>query len=90
MFLFACVGLPPNKDYNLAKSALDMARKHGAEWESPEYYRKAVSFYKAGQAFFEEKLYGKAEDQFLKSRRYSEKAENIIRLKKYSQGDFSN
>lgn len=86
----SCAGLPPLKDYNLARSALKMAGEHGAEELAPIHYKKALSLYRTGQSLFNDRFYSSAQDKFLESKKGSEKAENISRLKKYKQGDFSN
>ena len=89
-FLSSCAGLPPSKDYSLARSALSIARKYGAEELASGHYRKAFDLYRKGQSFFKDRFYALAQDKFLESMEYSEKAENISRLKKYRKGDFSN
>ena len=89
-FLSACAGLPPNKEYNLAKTALSMAKQHGSEAEAPKYYEKALSLYREAQTLFKKRIYDLAQIKFTESMKQSEKAENISRLKRYKQGDFSN
>ena len=89
-FFSSCAGLPPHKEYNLAKTAIDTAQTHGAQEQAPKHYKKALLLYQEAQVLFQKRIYDLAQIKFIESMKQSERAENITRLKKYKRGDFSN
>ena len=79
--LASCAGAPPLEEYAVARSAVEMAKKHEGDKWSPESYKKAISLYKKGRRAFQGRYYRTAENYFEEAVRYAERAENTARLK---------
>lgn len=85
----ACAGPRPLKDFTLARTAIESARRVEAGRLAPKYWNKAGLHYRNGIYYFKQNLRSKAQEQFVKSRKFAEKAENQSRIKKFQTGDIS-
>ncbi len=89
LFLISCAGTPPVKEYSLARTALQAAKKFEANKYNPKLYRKAVYFYRKGSHSFDKRLYGQAKDYFNQCLEMAEKSEDLTRWTRYKKGDYS-
>ena len=87
VLLVSCAGLPPIKEYSLAREALSHAEKHRADKYYPSYYGKAVKLYRQGQSAYRDRYYGQAGDRFQEALKYAERAEDLTRIKRARSGD---
>lgn len=87
LLLASCAGLPPIKEYSLAREALSQAKKYRADKNYPNYYQKALKLYRFGQSAFRDRYYGRARDHFMESMEYAEKSEDLTRVKRAREGD---
>ena len=85
--LVSCAGLPPIKEYSLAREAISHAEKHRADKHYPGYYSKALNLYRFGESAFKDRYYGKARDRFEEALEYAERAEDLTRIKRARVGD---
>ena len=82
-----CAGAPPVKDFTLARTAIDAARKAGAPRYAPGFWNRAEEHYRRASILYKDRYYEEAKQLFKKARVYAEKAENSTRLKKFKSGD---
>ena len=87
MFFVSCAGLPPIKEYSLAREALLQAKKSGADKHHPNYYAKALKSYRAGKASFKDRYFDRAGDHFESAVEYAERSEDLTRVKRARVGD---
>ncbi len=85
--LVACAGPKPLQDYSLSKSALDYARKAGAESLASGWYYKADTTFKQAESAYKNNENLKAKELFIKARKFAERAENSSRVQKFKSGD---
>ncbi len=90
MFCFAlgaCAGLPPPyKEYNIARTALNAARKARAPEKAPGYWARAQKDYLLAEQYYKNAEYKKAKEAFLRAKLFSERAENYTALKNLREG----
>ena len=80
--LTACSSLTPYKDYALAKSALQTAKKFSADKLAPRYYSKSLALYKKAVSSYKQKEYDRAGSLFEEAIILAEKAELQARIKR--------
>ena len=85
--LISCAGLPPIKEYSLARSALLQAKKYRADKYYPNYYSKAVKLYRSGKADFKGRYFDSAGRRFESAMEYAEQSEDLTRVKRAKTGD---
>ncbi|MCY4513181.1 MAG: hypothetical protein OXB86_05795 [Bdellovibrionales bacterium] len=86
-FLVSCAGLPPIKEYSLAREAISQAEKHKADKHYPGYYGKALKLYRSGESAFKDRYYDRAGDRFEEAAEYAERSEDLTRIKRARVGD---
>ncbi|MGE3972934.1 MAG: DUF4398 domain-containing protein [Bdellovibrionales bacterium] len=77
----SCVGRPPIKNYTLARTAIEAARKVDGLRYSPEVFHRAEEFYRKGEIYYKNHEYANAESAFEEARLNAEKAENEARMR---------
>lgn len=87
MFLVACAGPAPLREYALANEARYYAKKHYASKYAPKYFYKGNKAFKAALAMYEKRENEKAMEYFNLSRKIFEKAELKARLKQLEAGE---
>ena len=87
LLFVSCAGLPPIKEYSLAREALSHAEKHRSDKHYPGYYGKALKLYRQGESAYKDRYYGRAENRFEEALEYAERAEDLTRIKRARAGD---
>ncbi|MEQ1875233.1 MAG: DUF4398 domain-containing protein [Bdellovibrionia bacterium] len=83
LFLLAgCQTNPPVREYTLARTALDSAKRIEAVRIAPAYFHKAEEAFRRAELEFKREEYSEAKDHFTLAREYAEKAENSARLQR--------
>lgn len=82
-----CAGAPPVREFTLARTAIDAARKAGAPRYASGFWNRAEEHYRRASVSYKDRYYEEAKKLFKKARVYAEKAENSTRLKKFKSGD---
>ena len=86
-FLISCAGLPPIKEYSLAREAISQAERHKADKYYPGYYGKALKLYRSGESAFQDRYYNRARNRFEEAAEYAERSEELTRIKRARVGD---
>ena len=81
-----CTSSPPVREYTLARTALDSARRIEAVRVAPAFFHKAEEAYRKAELQFKKEEFAEAKDQFQLARDFAEKAENAARLQRI-EGD---
>ncbi len=84
--LGGCVGPAPIRDYNLANTALESAKRAKAPEVAPGYWARARQYYREAQKYYKNQEYEKARALFKKARLFAERAENFTVLKNMREG----
>ena len=87
LFLIGCVGPAPIRDYNLAHTAIQAAKKAGAANYAPTALTSATNNFQEAEEKYKIREYEKAKRLFKTARRFAEKAENKTRIKKFKTGE---
>ncbi len=86
LIFVGCTSNPPLREYTLARTALDSARRIEAVRVAPAFFHKAEESYRKAELQFKKEQFDEAKDQFVMARDYAEKAENAARVQK-PEGD---
>ena len=87
MWLSACAGAPPYRDYVIAHMAMQAARKSEAPQLAARQWQQAQALYRQGVNLYKGRKYKAAQKFFLNARRQAEQAENLSRLKKHRSNE---
>ena len=79
--LIHCVSTDPHKDFVIARTALERAKKFQADKLYPKIYTRALRLYKKALSSYNQKDYGEAQTHFQEVIKWAEKAELKARLK---------
>jgi len=82
-----CASNPPEKEYTIAKTALEAARKSESARFAPSEFHHAEESYRKGEIFFKRGDFGDAKRMFNDSVEYSEQAEDAARIQRSKTGD---
>lgn len=83
----SCVGPAPIREYNFAHTAIEAAKKAGAEQYAPRYWNQAQSTYRTALKNYDDRQYEKAQELFLKAQSLAERAENQASITKFKSGE---
>lgn len=81
-----CVIDPPQRDYALARAAVDAAREADAARFASGYWHSAEDAFRKAERLYKDKEHEKAKEMFRRARIYAERAENAAQLKR-AKGD---
>lgn len=84
--LSSCAARRPIKEYVLARSAVEAARRAQAARYAPGYWSQAEEAYMLARQYFKDSRFGDAKEQLDEAKSLAEKAEYRARLKRFHSG----
>ena len=86
LVLAGCQTNPPLREFTLARTALESAKRIEAVRVAPAFFHKAEEAYRKAELEFKKEQYSEAKEHFNLAREYAEKAENSARLQRTGGG----